>query len=157
MLEKRFEWLQLDLLDEAEIGLEAIYEALGHGGVPLAAAGPVGGPVGLEVVDGLEGVLDGLVGEVVGAGGADAVDDAVPGLVGREEAVAEVRVHPVELLVLGARPGGGVLVPACRGSGAGGGGDVDLGEGGDLRAGPQALQLAELVVDNYRHKTRKRD
>ena len=147
MLEKRFEWLQLDLLDEAEIGLEAIYEALGGGGVPLATAGPVGGPVGLEAVDRLEGVLDGLVGEVVGAGGADAVDDAVPGLVGREEAVAEVHVHPVVPMELVVSARGGVLIPACQGSG-GGGGDVDLGEGGELRAGPQALQLAELVVDN---------
>lgn len=102
MLEKRFERLHLDLVNEAEISLEAIYEALGGVGVPLAAAGPIGGPGGVELIDGLKGVLYCLLGEVVGTRGAYAVEDAVPGVVGREQAVGEVRVHPVEVF------GGGV-------------------------------------------------
>ena len=131
------ERLHLDLIDEAEIRLEPVYEVLGRGRIPVATAGPVGGPK-LNEVHGLDGVLDGFHWEVVGAGRADAVDDAVPWLVRREEAVGEVCGRPVVPVK---------LILACGTAGAEGD-DVDVREGGDLRAGPQALQLAELVGDN---------
>ena len=105
--------------------LEPVYEVLGRGRIPVATAGPVGGPK-LNEVHGLDGVLDGFHREVVGAGRADAMDDAVPWLVRREEAVGEVRVCPVIPVE---------LILAFDTAGARGD-DVDVREGRDLRVGP---------------------
>ena len=133
-----FEWLYPDLVDDAEIGGEPVGQGLGRLSVVLAPAGPVGGAL-VDAFLRLEGVLDGLVGEVVGAGGAEAVQDAVDGGVGGEDGAAEVGVDPeLRLGGVAAGPGGG---------GGGGRRHLDGGrEGGRLRAQPLAELLAEVVL-----------
>uniref|UniRef100_A0A0E0CU59 Uncharacterized protein n=1 Tax=Oryza meridionalis TaxID=40149 RepID=A0A0E0CU59_9ORYZ len=101
---------ELDLIDDAHITVEPVRQGLWCVGIVVAAAGPVGGAV-LDPIVWYERVLDGLVGEVVGAGGADALQDAVHGGAVGDEGAAEVGVDPVvplEGLALDAMAGLGV-------------------------------------------------
>ncbi|EEC79564.1 hypothetical protein OsI_20697 [Oryza sativa Indica Group] len=140
---------ELDLIGDAHITVEPVRQGLWCVGIVVAAAGPVGGAV-LDPIVWYERVLDGLVREIVGAGGADALQDAVHGGASGDEAAAEVGVNPVvplEGLELDAMAGLGVrryrwwlqrrsahlLRP---------------GEIGDLWAYPQAYALAEFVLNN---------
>lgn len=133
-----------DLINEADIRGEPVGQGLGDVGVVLAAAGPVG----VAVVHPLlrdERVLDGLVGEVVGAGGADAAHDELHGgFAGHERAgeVGEGRVLPLAGPVLG------VLAGLGRGGRRRAGHHDRAGEGGGLRAYPPAQALAEFVLDH---------
>jgi hypothetical protein len=147
-----FERLYPYLINDTQIRVEPVCQALRLVGVVRAAAGPVGREVVHPVLR-LERVLHALGGEIVGAGGADAVQDAVRGgLLGGDEGAAEVGVYPVVLL---AAPLLGVL--AGLGGARGGrrrSGDLDrAGEVGDLGAYPHAQALAEFVVDYCRQRT----
>ena len=152
-----FEWLQLDLIGDAHITVEPVRQGLWCVGIVVAAAGPVGGAV-LDPIVWYERVLDGLVREIVGAGGADALQDAVHGGAVGDEGAAEVGVDPVvplEGLELDAMAGLGVrryrwwlqrrsahlLRP---------------GEIGDLWAYPQAYALAEFVLNNCPNQTNEK-
>lgn len=145
ILKISFEWLQLDLIDDAHITVEPVRQGLWCVGIVVAAAGPVGGAV-LDPIVWYERVLDGLVGEVVGAGGADALQDAVHGGAVGDEGAAEVGVDPVvplEGLALDAMAGLGVRRLRRRSAHL-----LRAGEIGDLRAYPQAYALAEFVLNN---------
>lgn len=145
-----FEWLQLDLIDDAHITVEPVRQGLWCVGIVVAAAGPVGGAV-LDPIVWYERVLDGLVGEVVGAGGADALQDAVHGGAVGDEGAAEVGVDPVvplEGLALDAMAGLGVRRLRRRSAHL-----LRAGEIGDLRAYPQAYALAEFVLNNCPKQT----
>lgn len=145
-----FEWLQLDLIDDAHITVEPVRQGLWCVGIVVAAAGPVGGAV-LDPIVWYERVLDGLVGEVVGAGGADALQDAVHGGAVGDEGAAEVGVDPVvplEGLALDAMAGFGVRRLRRRSAHL-----LRAGEIGDLRAYPQAYALAEFVLNNCPKQT----
>jgi hypothetical protein len=147
-----FERLYPYLINDTQIRVEPVGQALRVVGVVRAAAGPVGRAVVHPVLR-LERVLHALGGEIVGAGGADAVQDAGRGgLLGGDEGAAEVGVYPVVLL---AAP---LLCVLAGLGGARGGrrrsGDLDrAGEVGDLGAYPHAQALAEFVADYCRHNT----
>ena len=135
-----------DLINQAEIRGEPVGQALGGVGVVLAAAGPVRVAV-VHPFMRHERVLHGLVGEEVGAGGADAAHDEVHGGLGGDEGAEEVGVGRVLPLA-----GPALSVLAGLGRGRGGrrrpGHHDRAGEAGGLRAYPPTQALAESVLDH---------
>jgi hypothetical protein len=147
VLARTFERAYPDLLDDAEIRGERVGQALGNIRVVLAAAGPVGGAEVNHVVR-HERVLDGLVGEVVGAGGADAAHDEVRGGLAGDERAGEVgvgRVLPIAGPALGDLAGLARGVRRRRRRRRQSGHHDRAGEAGGLRTYLPAQVLAEFV------------
>ena len=139
---RTFEGLYPDLMNHAEIRAKPVCQALRGVGIVVAGAGPVGGAV-IDPVPRVERVFYGLLGEIVGAGGPDAVQDAVHGGLGGDEGAPEVGVDDVVPVA-----GAGVGVAAGVGGGRRAGDDDRAGEVGDLGAYPAAQGLAEFAVDH---------
>ena len=136
-----------DLINHAEVRGEPVGQALGGVGVVLAAAGPVRVAV-VHPFMRHERVLHALVGEEVGAGGADAAHDEVHSGLGGDDRAGEVGVGRVLPLA-----GPALSVLAGLGRGRGGlrrrrrtGHHDRAGEAGGLRAYPPTQALAEFVL-----------
>jgi hypothetical protein len=140
------EWLYLDFINEAKIWVKHVYEAFGETRIPLAPAGPIR-QAHLHMINWFKGIFYGLFWKIVSARCTYAPDDAIPAIVMWEQRMTKMHINPViSLLVLPPSSSAWSNIflyitarTAC----------FNTGEVGNLGTDSQALNLAELVCDDW--------